>query len=283
MPSPFPGMDPYLEHPGIWPDFHNALATHLRDALNRTLPAPYYALMETREELGLMGEPSSRVVIPDVLVSAHPSATGASNGGVATVISAARTEVSPRIEFEIDSERVQLNSVEIRDAHFGHEIVTLIEILSPSNKLGGADREKYLQKRREILASPSSLIEIDLLREGERAWTEADYAIALQELIPRPDYLITVNRGWKRAELARLNYQVFSISVQQTLPAIPVPLRKPDREPILDLQYLFEQVYDGGAYRRGAIDYSNPPIPPLPLALREWCAERVRQAFGQTL
>src|SRR5262245_25300114 len=121
MPSPFPGMDPYLEHPGIWPDFHNAFATHMRDLLNRTLPARYYALMETREELGLSGEPASRAVFPDVLVSAFPSQIPDESGGTSTAVAGARTEVSPWIEFDVDSESLQLSSVEIRDAHFGHE------------------------------------------------------------------------------------------------------------------------------------------------------------------
>jgi hypothetical protein len=273
MLSPFPGMDPYLEDPGIWPDFHNALATHLRDALNHRLPAPYYARLDAREELGVLGEPRPRVVIPDVAVASNPQAVRPQSGGTAVAIGPeVRSEVSPWIEFEIDAEPLELNSVEIRDARSGHELITLIEILSPSNKQPGPDRDKYLKKRFDILASAASLVEIDLLREGERAWNETDYCIALQTMIPRPEYLIAINRSWKRTAPARLNYQMFSISLPQTLPVISIPLRREDREPLLDLQSLFGSVYDGGAYRRGAVDYTRPPLPPLPERLREWAA-----------
>ena len=53
MPSPFPGMDPYLEAPSIWPDFHHKLAAELSTELNGSLPSPYYARLEMRQELGI--------------------------------------------------------------------------------------------------------------------------------------------------------------------------------------------------------------------------------------
>jgi hypothetical protein len=56
MPSPFPGMDPYLEAPDIWPDFHDALAGEISSELNRTLPRPYYARLEMRPEVGIDGQ-----------------------------------------------------------------------------------------------------------------------------------------------------------------------------------------------------------------------------------
>lgn len=100
MPSPFPGMDPYLEASDIWPDFHDALAAQIRGELNRTLPAPYYARLEMRPEIGVIGDDSRRRIVPDI-----------------------------RHHF-----------VEIRDSQRAHALVTVIEIVSPSNKRPGVDR-----------------------------------------------------------------------------------------------------------------------------------------------
>ncbi len=73
MPSPFPGMDPYLEAPDIWPDFHDAFASEIRALLNQTLPAPYYARLEMRPEIGVVEEDDNpRRVIPDIAVVRHP-------------------------------------------------------------------------------------------------------------------------------------------------------------------------------------------------------------------
>jgi Protein of unknown function (DUF4058) len=40
MPSPFPGMDPFLENPGIFSDFHDSFITYLRENLQANLPPP---------------------------------------------------------------------------------------------------------------------------------------------------------------------------------------------------------------------------------------------------
>ena len=37
MPSPFPGMDPYLEYPGLWPDVHHNLISDTQDFLAHQL------------------------------------------------------------------------------------------------------------------------------------------------------------------------------------------------------------------------------------------------------
>jgi hypothetical protein len=239
MPSPFPGMDPYLEAPDIWPDLHDALAAEIRVLLNQSLPAPYYARLEMRPEDG------------------------------------PRTEISPSVEVSITSEPIRHAYVEVRDPTRGHQLITLIEIVSPSNKCPGQDRRAYLRKQREVLDSDASLIELDLLRAGERLLTDVFLEAAITRLEPRPDYLVLVNRAWRRGDGAQA-YQMFPIPLTDALPVFPVPLREGQAEVPLDLQFVFTRAYDGGPYRRGAVDYGQPPLPPLQGEVAAWAEQRLR-------
>lgn len=273
MPSPFPGMDPYLEDPLIWPDFHNRFAEKISDTLNQRLPPPYYAQLETREEVGISDEPAHRVIVPDVSVRGHVLSSGlAANSQVAVL--EPRVTLSESLTLIVETEPTRLSFVEIRDSRRGHEVVTLIEILSPANKKRGRDREKFLEKRAEILDSHTSLVEIDLLRTGDRAWTDPVIAHQLFALEPAPHYLATINRSWQRGADMRLD--LFPAFVTGVLPVVPIPLRESEDEAPLDLQFVFQLAYQSGPYWRGAVDYSQPANPPLPEALREWAAERVR-------
>src|SRR6267143_2050104 len=96
MPSPFPGMDPYLEAPDIWPDLLDALASEIRGHLNRVLPAPYYARLEMRPEIGILEEGNGRRIVADVGIarSARPPV----GPSAATAIAEhARTEIPPSL------------------------------------------------------------------------------------------------------------------------------------------------------------------------------------------
>src|SRR5438876_54123 len=138
MPSPFPGMDPYLEAPDIWPDFHEALASEIRAALNQSLPAPYYARLEMRPEVGIVEDGGyRRRIVPDVAIVRPPRAP-AEQSGVA-ILEAPRAIISPSFEVNVASESIRHPFVEIRDPSRGHRLVTLIEIASPSNKRPGPD------------------------------------------------------------------------------------------------------------------------------------------------
>ncbi len=273
MPSPFPGMDPYLEAPHLWPDLHDALAGQIRAELNASLPAPYYARLEMRPEVGVM-EPgiSPRRIVPDVAVVRPPSP---SVGGTVAVLDAPRRAISPSLEVAVPSESIRHAFVEVRDPTDGHHLITLIEIVSPSNKRRSEDRDAYFQKQREILDSDASLIELDLLRDGERLIANP----LLEEVIvgrdEALDYLVLVNRAWKRRS-AVAPYQVFRIRLAESLPCIPVPLREGQEETPLDLQYVFQRAYDSGPYRRGMVDYDQPPRPPLAGEWTTWAEERVR-------
>lgn len=258
MPSPFPGMDPYLENPNIWPDFHDALAGAIRNELNRTLPAPFYARLEMRPEVGIVEEGGhSRRIVPDVAVMRPPKISDASSG--VALLDKPRTEISPSVQVTVLNESLRHAMVAIRDPDQKHRLVTLIEIASPSNKRSGPDRRAYLLKQQEVLQSEANLVELDLLREGDRLLADPALELEINRLKPVPDYLVLVNRSWLR-QGAALDFQAFPIAITEPLPCIPVPLRQNQEEIPLDLQFVFQQSYDTGPYQRGAVDYSQPPL-----------------------
>ena len=166
------------------------------------------------------------------------------------VLDRPRAEPSPSIWLEFSDDPIRHFLVEVRDSSKGHALVTLIEIVSPSNKRPGPDREAYEAKHYKIVASDSSLIEIDLLRAGRR-----------------------VVGGPLLGGATR--YQLFSVRLEERLPCIPVPLRQHEDEVQLDLQFAFQQVYDGGPYARGVVDYSQPPDLPVRPELAEWMTARL--------
>jgi hypothetical protein len=229
MPSPFPGMDPYLESPDIWFDFHHSFAVEISAELNHVLPQNYYARLGERPEMG-------------------------------------------------DDAPLRHLFVEIRDAKRGHALITLIEIASPSNKRPGADRRTYKAKQREILESDASLIEFDLLRAGQPLVAAPAIRESAVKSEPRLDYMVTVNRAWQRG--AKLVFELFPVRLDESLPCIPVPLREKEQETVLNLQFVFDQAYDGGPYARGAVDYDAPPDPVVRTELAQWlndCVKRWRK------
>ena len=145
------------------------------------------------------------------------------------------------------------------------EVVTVIEVLSPGNKRPGSDgRREYLNKRETVLRSPAHLLELDLLRGGERLPTI--------EALPRADYYAFVCRA-RRRPLA----EVYPWTLYQPLPSIPVPLAQGDPEIALDLQAVFTTVYDRAGYDY-ALDYAQPVAPPLSEDEQAWCAAILQQA-----
>ena len=141
----------------------------------------------------------------------------------------------------------------------------------------GPDRRAYVAKQTEVLRSDANLIEIDLLRKGKRVHPHPAMEGFIGGLNTRTDYLISVNRAWKRHEES-IGYLLFPLSIQSGLPCIPVPLREDIREVPLDLQFIFNRAYDGGPYRRGAVDYSQPPDPPLGETDRNWALGLLRES-----
>ncbi len=274
MPSPFPGMDPWLESHTVWPDFHDRLAEQISATLNMVLPVPYYAQLGVREETGIVGHASTRRIVPDVAVNQPTkpklSTTGAMTSSLA-LLDTPRSEVTESLELDLKNELQSVSFVEIRDSRSGHEVVTLIEILSPANKTAGPDHDSYLRKRKEILASTTSLIEIDLLRAGRRDFFGEEVHQRMYELAPSVDYIVVLQRAWQR--VGSMVYQLFPIRLPEILPVVAVPLRQSEVEATLDLQYAFQQTYDRGPYQRGAVDYDLPPEPPLTEDLVAWAQQ----------
>lgn len=267
MPSPFPGMDPYLEDPITWPSFHNSFIARLSEALNRDLPEGFYALTDLRKESGLAFGKPTQAIRPDIEVRRSPA-----TGGTVVAEPGTWSTVSPSLRVALENEPAELAFLEVRDARSDHDVVTLVELLSPSNKRVGEDRRQYLAKRAAVLRSRTSFVEIDLLRKGRRLSRTRAGVTDLRSLDPPPEYLVTLSRSWERAFPIYL--QVFPAFLRETLPVIAVPLREGDPEVPLDLQHCFTELYDAGPYRRGAVDYTRPPVPPLPEEHRTWAAER---------
>ena len=273
MPSIFPGMDPYLEAPWIWPSFHNSLADQIQMLLNEKLPKNYFAQLEARSELGI--RPVKRIIAPDVAIihtGRRVRRPDADEGGVAIAVEE-DLAVSTAIRVDFIDEPVTMTAVAIRNTQTANEVVTLIEILRPSNKRPGSDRDHYIQRMKDILSgSITSLIEIDLLRTGKRTWERSDIIEeTLEELETPTDYLVMTSRSWSRS-----GADMHPISMCLPLPVIGVPLRQDEPDVPLNLQTAFQRAYDGGPYRRGAVDYSRPPYPALNEDQDKWRAELMK-------
>ena len=241
MPRPFPGMDPYLEVSGLWHGFHNSLMTYIRDALQPLVRPKYRAGMDERFAVD-----SGRNIYPDVSVVEEPSVA------YATLPAAEETYDPPQL---VRGSSLPLEPpeiiVEIRVAGAGGKLVTLIELVSPSNKKRGKRRLDYIRKQAEVLASDANLVEIDLLLGGDHV-----LAVPPEELDEETeedwDYLVCVNRPRDR-EL----YEVYPIPLAKRLPRVAIPLLPEDKDVVLDLQAMFAQCYDNGAYE-GVLSYAEP-------------------------
>lgn len=256
MPSPFPGMDPYIESKREWSDFHASLAEVIRTTLNMVLEENYYAVTTTYATYDIIqiARQDRRSISPDV--SIWQKSPLRSPGGSVAVVDPPVLQSSVPLEVE-----VRISNVEVRETGTDR-LITAIEILSPVNKRPGLQREKYLRKRRELFRSDVHVIEIDLLRDGERSPLE----------IPPPDaaYLISLGRAGNRPTV-----DVWAIGLRDRLPCIPIPLADPDPDIALDLGAIVREVYERGAFAR-RLDYTQPPPPPeLTAEEQHWLEERL--------
>ena len=192
MPSPFLGMDPYLEG-ALWTTFHFAFGAEIVLQLAPRL-RPRYLVLPVEHETTVL----------------HVS-------------------------------------IEIRDTA-NRQLVTAIKILSPSNKRAEG-RMEYLAKRRRILLSMAHLLEIDLLRQGQR--------LLMHDPLPPAQYFVLLSRAESRPIS-----EVWPLGRSDRLPVVPVPLLPGDADVPLDLQQTFTATYDLLGYDL-AIDYTRPPEPPL--------------------
>lgn len=262
MKSPFPGMDPYLE--AHWRDVHARLIIYSCDALQEVLPGPLRARVEERVLLETPTGLADHVMFPDVRVVEHRPQVrrgleGPSAGGVA---------VAEPLLIEMADDPAIETFLEIIDRASGNRVVTIIEFLSPSNKLPGSNRESYLRKQSEICSSDTNLVEVDLNRFGIHT-----LAVPLDHLQPqvRTPYMACVRRATRRGKA-----EVYPMPIWERLPAIKIPLRPEDTDVILDLQALVEQCYRKGGYE-GTLDYAVEPEPPLLGADKTWANQFLRE------
>ena len=257
MPSPFPGMDPYLER--HWGDVHTSLVTYARDRLQQLLPGDLRARVEERVVVSQWER--SRSIFPDVRVieTARISRRSGRRGTAAVVAEPLVIDVADELETQ--------RFVEIREVSPESRLVTVIEVLSPTNKRPGDGQEQYLRKQQELRQAGVSLVEIDLVRDGD--WVVAVPIDALEPKVRTP-YRVVVRRGWRR-----LQAEYYAISLSDRLPTIKVPLRPTDSDVPLDLQALLDQCYENGGY--SDIDYTRPPEPRLPATAARWAAQLLRR------
>ena len=230
MPCPFPGMDPYIEVMGLWEGFHAPLVTNCSQILNQHLPDGYISQIETRVTMLTIDFPSERRV-PDVLIGRQPDAPaffGSPERQAAVATIEPITVPLAMGEVEIRERWIEIKTLPEL------ELVTAIEILSPTNK-AGEGREEYIEKRASLIGRTVNLVEIDLLFLGR--------PMPLARPLPPHHYRATVARAESRPDA-----QVYTWTVRHRLPKLPIPLRVPDADATLDLGEAFELTYRLGRF-----------------------------------
>jgi hypothetical protein len=261
MPSPFPGMDPYLE--AHWGDVHTRIITYSTEQLQMRLPKELRARVEERVYVEAE-DAQTRNVFPDVRIyeRRRPVRDSKSRSGDES----AALAVAEPLVIPIDHEPITERFIEIREAGTGGRIITVIEFLSHSNKYRGKGRKLYLQKQRELRAAGVNSVEVDLLRGGQ-------YTLAVPEAYLPPEYQTPYRVCvWRAAH--PLQYEVYRAPLRERLPSIKTPLRQSDEDVCLELQPLIDRAYDTGAY--DDIDYSRAPRPRLAKRDAAWAGELLR-------
>lgn len=253
MPTLFPGMDPYLERAGLWEDVHTALLVAIRAYLAPLLRPYYIVTVEQRiyQDLTLTALDGDDLVgKPDILIVPDPPPT------TRLMAPTLALEVTPVVAELLTSDELTERFLEIRRVGT-NQVVTVIELLSPTNKRG-AGRQEYLHKRAHILASATHLIELDLLRGGKPM---------PMRLPAAADYRLLVSRAAQRPRAA-----VYLFTLQQPIPSFPVPLLPMDPEPSVPLNQLLHDLYAQVGYDL-FIDYRRPLDPPLAPEDARWAAQ----------
>ncbi|MFQ4140004.1 DUF4058 family protein [Nodosilinea sp. PGN35] len=253
-------MDPYLEQPGLWALFHSRLIVALADAIEVVLKPEYYVEVESRTYLSET-EGGLLIGISDAVVAAAPAKPAPS----------AEAHNSARVATQVCPQRVRLpmpeeiteRYLEIREVRTG-DVITAIEVLSPKNKQPGKGRLVYEETRAQVLSSLTNLVEIDLLRRGK--------PLTLLDGTNQQDYCILVSASDQRPTA-----DLYSFTIRQPLPDIPIPLRSGDKPIVVPLQTIVAGVYERGRYHT-RIDYTQPPSPPsLSEADQTWLRKLLRE------
>jgi hypothetical protein len=252
-------MDPYLE--ACWRDVHAHLIIYACDQLQDHLPPDLRARVEERVFVETPEGPG-RSMYPDLRVIER------GRNGPSAPTAAGSVAIAEPLILDLPDEPVTQTFIEIVDARTGGRVITVLEVLSLANKQPGPGRELYLHKQQQLKEGGVTLVEIDLLRAGQRT------GIVAPEYVPpshRTPYRVYVRRGWQPAKVG-----VYRLPLRERLLTIGVPLREADADVPLDLQALIEQCYRNGRYE-GDLDYRREPEPPLAPEDAAWADELLRQ------
>lgn len=248
MPSPFPGMDPYLEFGPRWPDLRQRLIAYMSEWLRPQLRPKYIARIDERIEL----RPQGRKFVPDIMLVERPRQPPETQVAYGSLVAD-----QPQTIRALDEERL-VPYIQVVNVLSG-DVVTLIEVLSPANKIDRG-RDQYLEKQDEILNTPVNLVEIDLLSRPT-----ATYARFFEVLAPHDwRYIIAISRPQRRTSV-----EVYAIPLKDRLPRCRIPLLPEDSDAVLDLPAILARCYDMGDYDL-LLDYGKPPPVSLSKAEEEW-------------
>jgi hypothetical protein len=254
-------MDPWLER--NWSSVHHRLINHFADQIQSQLPEGLFAeieitvyITEDDDDLGN--------VIPDVSVlESDPLSGGQINSRAGT-----DAAVATPFRIKLPPEPIEQGHVSIRSLQDHQPLITVIEVLSPTNKMDHRGREKYLLKREEYYRARANVVEVDLLRGG------AELVDVPFEEVPRR--LITPYKAVVRPARPRdrIEAEYSAMPIREPLPRILIPLRRNDPEVVLDFQSAIDDAYARGRYG-DRIDYRKPPAPALEPEDAAWAAALV--------
>jgi hypothetical protein len=254
MPNPFPGVDPYVEACGEWPDFHHRFITYCRDVLGDCLPRAYRARAQEHVRLVHVAADEAKVVVPDVLISQLSGREALEIDAASSVSTLEPVTIPFASTMELRESWIEI----IRQPD--QELVAVIEVLSPDNKQEkGCDR--YDARRVDLQAERIHLVEIDLLMLGRR--------LPMRRPLPRAHYYALVADAARRP-----NCEVYHWTVRQALPKSPIPLAAPEPPVMLDLAAVYSLTYERAHYDR-ELDYSTPLPAGFHAADSDWIGERV--------
>ena len=257
MPSPFPGMDPYLEGEE-WSDVHQALGAQIRKQLAPAIAPKYIARLAIATVPDYPHQQEIEVMYPDVEIFRNKSQPQPSLGGGGVAV--LDLPITKPMVVPFPTLRVRLVTVEIRETDT-HRLVTSIEVLSPVNKRNPG-LNQFQEKRERLMRAGVHLLDIDLIRRGKRP--AGSYATDAH-------YLVTLTRARSK------QLELWPIQLQEQLPIVAVPLRAPDADVPLDLGKAISTIYDEAVYDL-SIDYRKAPPPPgFDSATQTWLNELLRE------
>lgn len=251
-------MDPFLEAPAVWRDFHNRFNNCWCEAVADALPDYYTAILDERVTLVQEDLAEVRQVLPDVAISRWEGTDAPTADG--KVASTATIE-PVTVPYKVISDPLHESYIEIRHEP-DRELVAVLELLSPTNK-SGTGRGEYLNKRAAILRQGVHLLELDLLLGGERIPPEVD--------LPPGDYYAVLTRALERPP--RLA-EVYAWPIAHVLPTVPVPLRAPDADIHVNLAEVMNTTYERGRYAK-SIRYRALPDCLMESRHRDWIKGQV--------